>query len=80
MAAVLTHPFDVGKTRMQITYLNSTLEKKPSKNMFKYLNQMRKSEGLAALYTGLVPRVIKIAPSCAIMISTYEVCKRLFST
>ncbi|CAR21728.1 Mtm1p [Lachancea thermotolerans CBS 6340] len=80
VAAILTHPFDVGKTRMQISFLNNTPGKSPSKNMFKYLNQIRKSEGLGALYTGLVPRVIKIAPSCAIMISTYEVCKRLFST
>ncbi|SCU86536.1 LANO_0C08328g1_1 [Lachancea nothofagi CBS 11611] len=80
VAAVLTHPFDVGKTRMQICFsMKSSQESKPSKNMFKYLNGIRNSEGLAALYTGLAPRVIKIAPSCAIMISTYEVCKLIFS-
>ncbi|SCU99984.1 LAME_0G06788g1_1 [Lachancea meyersii CBS 8951] len=81
IAALLTHPFDVGKTRMQIRFsMSDSKSLKPSNNMFKYLNEIRKSEGIGALYTGLIPRLIKVAPSCAIMISTYEVCKLLFST
>lgn len=28
--------------------------------------------GIKALFTGLVPRLIKVAPACAIMISTFE--------
>lgn len=94
-AALFTHPFDVGKTRLQISIVNAsssafstehdrqvknTLAKKRSKNMFKYLNEIRKTEGAGALYTGLVPRIMKIAPSCAIMISTYEISKKLFSS
>jgi solute carrier family 25 protein 39/40 len=34
--------------------------------------------GYGGLYAGLVPRVAKIAPACAIMIGSYEVCKEYF--
>ncbi|CCF56747.1 hypothetical protein KAFR_0B04500 [Kazachstania africana CBS 2517] len=81
IAAFITHPFDVGKTRWQISLLSNTGSRnrpQKSRNMFKFLNMIRQNEGIAALYTGLLPRVIKIAPSCAIMISSYELCKRLF--
>lgn len=37
-----------------------------------------KEEGLAGLCTGIGPRVGKVAPSCAIMMTSYEVIKRLF--
>ncbi|SCU79624.1 LADA_0B02014g1_1 [Lachancea dasiensis] len=81
IAAIFTHPFDVGKTRMQISFSMSTSNpsENASKNMFKYLNDIRTREGLRALYTGMLPRLVKVAPSCAIMISTYEVCKLFFS-
>lgn len=87
IAALLTHPFDVGKTRLQISLMNNTdnntLVKKNtnySPNMFEFLNTIRKTEGIGALFTGLTPRVAKIAPGCAIMISSYEVSKKFFST
>ncbi|EDO16032.1 hypothetical protein Kpol_1067p4 [Vanderwaltozyma polyspora DSM 70294] len=83
IAALITHPFDVGKTRLQISLVNNdnnTLTKveKPSKNLFRFLNNIKKNEGIRALYAGLMPRIFKIAPSCAIMISTYELSKRIF--
>ncbi|KAM7121181.1 mitochondrial glutathione transporter SLC25A40 isoform 2-T3 [Molossus nigricans] len=34
--------------------------------------------GFSGLFTGLIPRLIKIAPACAIMISTYEFGKAFF--
>jgi solute carrier family 25 protein 39/40 len=37
------------------------------------------TEGASGLFTGLVPRILKVAPACAIMIASYEYCKRLFS-
>ncbi|XDT40073.1 Mitochondrial carrier protein [Nakaseomyces glabratus] len=84
LAAICTHPFDVGKTRQQISLVtdkklsNSNLKYGSSNTMFGFLNYIRKTEGIGALYTGLAPRVAKIAPSCAIMISSYELTKRLF--
>ena len=35
-------------------------------------------QGGRALFSGLVPRLLKVAPACAIMISSYEFCKRFF--
>jgi solute carrier family 25 protein 39/40 len=35
-----------------------------------------REEGFRGLAKGIVPRVAKVAPSCAIMISSYEFCKK----
>lgn len=85
IAGIITHPFDVGKTRLQISMnerMNgsslSNTELKSNRNMFQLLNNIRINEGIGALFAGITPRIIKIAPSCAIMISTYEVGKKLF--
>lgn len=89
IAAICTHPFDVGKTRWQISLLEnnekSTLPARngkniQNKNMFRFLGAISQREGIGALYTGLSVRVAKIAPSCAIMISSYEISKRVFSS
>ena len=37
-----------------------------------------KTEGIAGLWRGWIPRTLKVAPACAIMISSYEVGKRAF--
>ncbi|CAH6722214.1 mitochondrial carrier protein Mtm1p [[Candida] jaroonii] len=72
VAAIATHPFDVGKTRLQITQSES------HSNVGKYLLNIWKNEGFSALFGGLGPRVLKVAPSCAIMISSYEISKQFF--
>ncbi|KAG7661087.1 MTM1 [[Candida] subhashii] len=77
VAAFFTNPFDVGKTRLQITFEESGARGK-RENMFKFLLGIYRKEGIGALYTGFVPRVMKIAPACAIMISSYEVGKKFF--
>ena len=35
-------------------------------------------QGGRALFSGLTPRLLKVAPACAIMISSYEFCKEFF--
>lgn len=83
-AAVFTNPFDVGKTRLQVSFeddrklgtLGKSLQKKES--MFRFMSKIYKNEGLGALYVGLLPRCMKVAPACAIMISTYELSKKFF--
>lgn len=42
------------------------------------LREVISSHGYSGLFTGLTPRVAKIAPACAIMISSYEACKEYF--
>ncbi|XP_058417152.1 probable mitochondrial glutathione transporter SLC25A39 isoform X2 [Diceros bicornis minor] len=84
VAAILTLPFDVAKTQRQVAlgaveavrvtppHLNST---------WLLLRRIRAESGTRGLFAGFLPRIIKAAPSCAIMISTYEFgksfCQRL---
>lgn len=75
IAAFFTNPFDVGKTRLQIQNEKSL---KPSQAMFRFLYTIYKTEGISALYGGFAPRVMKVVPLCAIMISSYEIGKKIF--
>ncbi|GMM28179.1 Mtm1 protein [Martiniozyma asiatica (nom. inval.)] len=82
IAAIFTNPFDVGKTRLQVSFEDSkalgSLAAAEKENMFKFMWKIYKNEGASALYVGLLPRCMKIAPACAIMISTYEMSKKIF--
>uniref|UniRef100_A0A8C1S712 Mitochondrial glutathione transporter SLC25A39 n=1 Tax=Cyprinus carpio TaxID=7962 RepID=A0A8C1S712_CYPCA len=81
IAAILTLPFDVVKTRRQIQLGEmealGVSVKKPSSTW----NMMRNiwiDMGYRGLFAGFLPRVIKVAPACAVMISTYEFGKTFF--
>ena len=75
IAAAITTPFDVAKTRLQVNQsINS------SQSMIMQLNAVWKDEGLSGLTRGIIPRVFKVAPACAIMIASYEWGKRFFSS
>jgi solute carrier family 25 protein 39/40 len=84
VASVLTTPFDVGKTRQQVFKDKSSSTKGELKvlapeerSMPRFLWHIFKEEGFAGLWKGWVPRTLKVAPACAIMISSYEVGKRM---
>jgi len=70
IAAALTTPFDVAKTRRQVA---SDQTKRP--RIHKVLKQIFQEEGYKGLLRGGTLRISKVAISCAIMISTYEVLK-----
>lgn len=84
VASILTTPFDVGKTRRQIFKDAPTPEASAKslapeeQSMLRFLWHIFKEEGVAGLWRGWVPRTLKVAPACAIMISSYEVGKRAF--
>ncbi|KAG8336856.1 hypothetical protein J6590_035557 [Homalodisca vitripennis] len=83
IAAFITTPFDVVKTHQQIDiaaqiYKDEEMQKKPKKSMFYWFRRMYAENGVRGLYTGLTPRVAKIAPACAIMVSTFEYGKNFF--
>lgn len=67
LAAFLTSPFDVLKTRRQ------ALSGETVKATLPLIREVIRNEGVRALYAGLTPRMAKIAPACGIMISCYEV-------
>lgn len=83
IAAFFTNPFDVGKTRLQITTDDESGSREGNRrvkrpSMFRFLADIYRKEGVGALYAGFGPRVMKIAPACAIMISSYEIGKKFF--
>lgn len=85
-ASVVTTPFDVGKTRTQV-YADSPKRVAAAgaqalapeeQNMLRLLWHIFKTEGAAGLFRGWIPRMLKVSPACAIMISSYEVGKTAF--
>ena len=81
-ASLVTTPFDVGKTRQQV--LERTKGKggegtlRPEElSMPRFLHSIWKEEGIGGLFKGWAARCLKVAPACAIMISSYEVGKKM---
>ncbi|VVC25537.1 Mitochondrial carrier domain,Mitochondrial substrate/solute carrier [Cinara cedri] len=82
LAAALTTPFDVVKTFRQIELTEKEIITEPpgkaSKWTVKAVIDIYQRNGVSAIFSGLVPRMIKIAPACAIMVSTFEYGKQFF--
>jgi solute carrier family 25 protein 39/40 len=74
LASVLTNPFDVAKTRIQVAAPPHQL------TTWSVLAAVLRTEGPAALMIGLVPRLFRVVPACAIMIGSYDFCKIHFSS
>ncbi|XP_066210168.1 mitochondrial glutathione transporter SLC25A40 isoform X2 [Saccopteryx leptura] len=80
-AAVATLPFDVVKTQKQTQLWVDECQKLPVSlhmSTWAIMKNIVSKNGISGLFTGLMPRLIKIAPACAIMISTYEFGKAFF--
>ncbi|KAJ3158411.1 hypothetical protein HDU86_002880 [Geranomyces michiganensis] len=75
VAAIVTTPFDVAKTIEQVSVDGGDGRRA---GMRQVLKNVYKSEGIPGLFSGLSPRIMKVAPACAVMISSYEVGKRFF--
>ncbi|XP_068910946.1 solute carrier family 25 protein Shawn-like isoform X3 [Tenebrio molitor] len=81
VAAVATVPFDVVKTHQQIEIGEKTLytdTPQKTKSMIEVIQEIHRHNGFRGLFAGLVPRLVKVAPACAIMISTFEYGKVFF--
>lgn len=76
-AALATSPFDVLKTRRQALLMSGatggSLSGSKAVSSVAVLKEIISSEGVAALYAGIMPRIAKIAPACGIMIACFEV-------
>lgn len=70
LAALITSPFDVLKTRRQSFVMSSSIAPTSS---IPFLIHIAQKEGGSALFAGILPRMAKIAPACGIMIACFEV-------
>ncbi|XP_040845193.1 solute carrier family 25 member 39 isoform X1 [Ochotona curzoniae] len=81
VAATLTLPFDVVKTQRQVALgALGAMRVSPRHTVSTWLllRKIQAESGTRGLFAGFLPRIIKAAPSCAIMISTYEFGKSFF--
>ncbi|XP_002086732.3 solute carrier family 25 member 40 [Drosophila yakuba] len=84
VAAIVTTPFDVVKTHEQIEFgervifTDSPARDFGKKSTFSRLTGIYRMHGVRGLFAGCGPRLLKVAPACAIMISTFEYSKSFF--
>lgn len=82
-AAFFTIPFDVVKTHRQIEMGEKEIySDKPirSSTTWTIIQRIYSQSGIKGLFTGLTPRLVKVAPACAIMIATFEHGKHFFQS
>jgi solute carrier family 25 protein 39/40 len=78
-AAAATMPFDVVKTRKQAnSYANTGVPVPMEQSTWSIMKRIVREEGYRGLSVGLAARLARVTPSCAIMISTYELVKHYF--
>ncbi|KAF4308610.1 putative mitochondrial carrier protein [Botryosphaeria dothidea] len=89
VAAFVTTPFDVGKTRQQVIRQGGNTSSQSSiaagirpeeQSMPRFLLHIFREQGFPGLFRGWAARCLKVAPACAIMISSYEVGKKMAGT
>uniref|UniRef100_A0A672LF50 Solute carrier family 25 member 40 n=1 Tax=Sinocyclocheilus grahami TaxID=75366 RepID=A0A672LF50_SINGR len=64
-ASVITLPFDVVKTKRQVE-----LGELVHTSLIQHMKRIVAENEVSGLFAGFLPRLIKVAPACAIMIST----------
>ncbi|MCO5592995.1 hypothetical protein L7F22_046999 [Adiantum nelumboides] len=68
LAAIVTQPFDLIKTRLQAEAEN----RRTQSSTLQIWRQIAARDGSVGLFRGLSPRVAKVAPACGIMIASFE--------
>jgi solute carrier family 25 protein 39/40 len=77
IAGTLTLPLDVIKTRQQML-LGDNHSRSSNLSIFKTYSEIVREGGHRALLSGFGPRILKVVPACAIMMSSYQFSKRYF--
>ncbi|KAL8895114.1 MAG: hypothetical protein Q9192_003835 [Flavoplaca navasiana] len=77
-AAIITYPHEVVRTRMRQAPLQDGGLKYTG--LLQCFSTIWKEEGIAALYGGLTPHMLRVVPSAAIMFGMYEFVLRLCGT
>lgn len=61
-------------------FISDSKLKQKASNMQDIARNIYKNHGIRGMFTGLLPRIFKVAPACAIMIATFEYGKQFFQT
>ncbi|KAL8772013.1 MAG: hypothetical protein Q9209_002678 [Squamulea sp. 1 TL-2023] len=77
-AAIITYPHEVVRTRMRQAPLQDGRLKYTG--LLQCFSTIWKEEGMAALYGGLTPHMLRVVPSAAIMFGMYEFVLRFCGT
>ncbi|KAJ1570868.1 hypothetical protein NDA11_005027 [Ustilago hordei] len=77
ISQTLTYPLDVLRRRMQVAGMKDSQEKLgyKDKNAINAIQNIIKAEGVTGLYRGLLPNLLKVAPSIGTSFVTYEAVK-----
>ena len=69
-----------GQTMSNITIARELVSDQGVRSLFSglFLHICSELKMLILIPSGLTPRLLKVAPACAIMISSYEFCKEFF--
>jgi hypothetical protein len=73
-AAILTQPLDVAKTRIMIQKAGGVMK---YRGVFSTVLLLLKEEGPAVLFTGIVTRIVYLAPFASLVFAANEFIKRL---
>jgi len=79
IASILTQPFDVLKTQRQIKLGEANFGRIAPESTLQAASTLFRARGISSLYAGLTPRLLKVMPACAIMITSYEYFKEVFA-
>lgn len=71
IAALITYPHEVVRTRLRQAPVDASGRVKYT-GLWSCFRTVFKEEGMAALYGGLVPHMLRVVPSAAIMFGVYE--------
>lgn len=77
LATLLTFPMDTIRRRMQIQNLHTAVENRLSS--YQQFQKLVHHEGLASLYRGLTPELLKVVPMVGTMFMVYEWSKDLLN-
>lgn len=83
VAALITYPHEVVRTRLRQAPVTTSIDGVPQlkyTGLAQCFKLVWKEEGMAALYGGLVPHMLRVVPSAAIMFGMYEAVLRFLGT
>merc|ERR1739838_174228 len=81
VSAILTLPFDVVKSNRQIQMGDMKHFNKSTRQAYEQIiRDIYTKRGFQGFFLGMAPRLLKVAPSCALMVTSYELSKRFFAS